>query len=260
MSNRTISVIGIAGGAGVGKDYIAKTYLARYGFRPYGLADELKIELVGKGVLTFEEAFELPKTEATRKLLVYRAESARMIEGPDCWVERARADMYRLEHRFGLNRFVITDLRRPFECDAVHALGGKVIGVYAPTRWAYNGLTEEMRAASPELFGREFWKYLSCFDAVIQNDSQDSEQLQRAITDTLTRWGFTEPVIPGIRLGTDTSTLAKPSTWTGVQHPEGLAPLCLTCGPKNMAWMGPTVQRCKSCQADYDRWRAAVQP
>ena len=50
-------VLGISGKAGSGKDYLYLNYIKPLGFYQISLAWHFKADLIGKGALTFEEAF-----------------------------------------------------------------------------------------------------------------------------------------------------------------------------------------------------------
>lgn len=196
----SISVIGIAGGSRTGKDWIVSNVLEPVGFRGAGFADHFKIELVGKGVMTWEEAF-VTKPKWVRDALQARGEAGRQEVGDSVWVDTLFADLRRLEMRFGLNRFVVTDCRHPNEVQSVQVNGGKVYKIHAPERWAANGMTDEQRAHISEQFAASS-QFDHIFDGIIQNDPAHAESVPAQVRSMLTAHGMIAPIHPSIRTGT----------------------------------------------------------
>ena len=76
-----ITVIGLSGKAGSGKDYVAKTcFVQDRGFKNVSLAWHFKIECISRGHATYEEVF-VTKPPRVRKLLQILGTE----EGRDVW-------------------------------------------------------------------------------------------------------------------------------------------------------------------------------
>lgn len=159
-------VIALAGGAGVGKDTLAEHYLKPYGYYPIALADEIKYKVVERGEASYEEVF-ITKPAHIRNLLQQEGtERGRNVYGENYWVHQLFARLGYYNIRWGLERFVITDVRFPNEVEAVQARGGKVLQVVAPQRYAANGLSDQARIHPSERALDGF----TAFDGVINND------------------------------------------------------------------------------------------
>lgn len=174
-----IKVIGLSGKAGSGKDYIAsKIITPRYGYVPFSIAWQVKASLVAKGALTYEEAF-ITKPPRARHLLQSEAtESGRDIYGEDMWLRAADAWMRTIYEQWGIQRFVLSDVRFPNEVEYIKKMGGKVFRIIAPNRVAQSPLTAEARSHYSETALDDY--PLDNFDGIIDNDiGKEDTLLQR---------------------------------------------------------------------------------
>ncbi len=174
-----IKVIGLSGKAGSGKDYIAMNIITKhYGYVPFSIAWQVKASLVAKGVLTYEEAF-ITKPPHARYLLQSEAtESGRDIYGEDMWLRAADAWMKTIYEQWGIQRFVLSDVRFPNEVEYIKKMGGKVFRIVAPNRVSQSPLSEEARNHYSETALDDY--PLDHFDGIIENDiGQESTLIQR---------------------------------------------------------------------------------
>lgn len=178
-----ITVIGLSGKAGSGKDYIASRIITpRYGYVPFSLAWHIKTSLVGKGAATYEEVF-ITKPPKVRHLLQHEGtESGRDIYGYDIWLDTAYSWMRLVYEQWGIQRFVIPDVRFPNEVEYIKNRGGRVFRILAPNRVLRSPLTDEARNHPSEtaLDGYP----LDNFDGIIENDIGQEDTLFQRI-DTL---------------------------------------------------------------------------
>lgn len=177
-----IKVIGLSGKAGSGKDYIASNIITKhYGYLPFSIAWQVKASLVAKGALTYEEAF-ITKPPKARHLLQQEAtESGRDIYGADMWLRAADSWIRTIYEHWGIQRFVLSDVRFPNEVEYIKQMGGKVFRVIAPNRVAQSPLSAEARMHYSEIALDNY--PLDNFDGIIENDiGQESTLLERIQT------------------------------------------------------------------------------
>lgn len=174
-----IKVIGLSGKAGSGKDYIASHIITpKYGYVPFSIAWHVKANLVGKGALTYEEAF-ITKPPHARHLLQQEAtESGRDVYGEDMWLRAADSWMRTIYESWGIQRFVLPDIRFPNEVEYIKKMGGKVFRIVAPNRVARSPLTDEARNHYSETALDDY--PIDKFDGIIYNDiGQEDTLLER---------------------------------------------------------------------------------
>lgn len=159
-------LLGLSGKAGAGKNYIARTVLAPLGYREVALADELKIRAIATGVATYEEAFHTKPPRVRTWMQQEGTERGRQLFGEDVWVNALLARMARVQETWGIDTFVVTDVRFPNEVTGIQAAGGRVLRVDAPERVAASPLSPEARQHASETALDGF----DGFDGVIQND------------------------------------------------------------------------------------------
>lgn len=161
-----LDVIGISGKAGSGKDYIASTYLIPAGYMPVSLADHFKITIAGRGLATYEEVFDTKPPHVRKLLQEEGTERGRNIYGEQVWCNTLEIFMRRIAERWGMNKFVVADVRFPNEVQWVQSLGGRVWRIEAPTRTLLSTLTPEARLHISETALDAF----TGFNGVINND------------------------------------------------------------------------------------------
>lgn len=206
FAKHSLTLLGLAGGAGVGKDTLADLYLSREGFRPMALADEIKIRLIARGACTFEEAF-ITKPAHIRKLMQEEGtERGRDVYGESYWFDCMIAKATVLAARWGsaFARIVVPDVRFPNEVELIQKAGGKVFKLEAPNRYAKNGMSDEARQHRSERALDGF----TGFDAVIQNDFEHEATVGAALTAALKQSGLVTPMYAGaVRFGAGDSIL-----------------------------------------------------
>ena len=166
-----MKIIGLSGRAGAGKDYIYDHYFRNAGWYRFALADSFKIDIVGKGLASYDEVFKI-KSPTTRDLLQKTGtENGRMIFGENIWCDMTLAWITHLSNTCDLTRWVITDVRFPNELDFIKKHGGKVIRINAPNRIANSSLSTEARAhISETALDNTPW---SAFDFILNNDIEN---------------------------------------------------------------------------------------
>lgn len=183
-----LTILGLAGGAGVGKDTLADKYLRREGFLPMALADEIKIRLIASGACTFEEAF-VTKPPHIRTLMQQEGtERGRDVYGESYWFDCMVAKATVLAARWGetFTRIVVPDVRFPNEVELIQKAGGKVFRIEAPGRYADNGMSPEARLHRSE---RSLDGYTG-YDAVVLNDYEHQATVGDMLRKTLVAQGL----------------------------------------------------------------------
>lgn len=143
-----VTVIGLSGAAGSGKDYVAKEYFfKKLGFHNISLAWHFKIQCISHGEATYEEVFDTKPPRVRRLLQILGTEQGRDVWGEDIWVNTMFAWMTLYHTDWGINKFVIPDVRFPNELKAIQKLGG---GVYRVIGDRQGNLTDEAWLHSSE--------------------------------------------------------------------------------------------------------------
>lgn len=167
-------VLGLAGKAGSGKDYIYLNWLKPMGFSQVSLAWHFKADLIGKGVITFEEAF-VTKPANVRTLLQHvGTELGRNVFGQKVWCDTLVAWMDIFNFHWGVEQFVIPDVRFINEMTFIQDdLDGRVIKIVAPLRSGDSTLDDTQRAHPSEA---EMDGIIdSSFDGMLYNDPGDTD-------------------------------------------------------------------------------------
>lgn len=186
-----LTLVGLSGESGSGKDTIAELYMRPHGFIPVGFADEVKIAVVATGKATWEEVFITKPPHVRRLMQIVGTEEGRDVYGEDYWVRKLFARLRTNVLRFGsqFTRYVITDARFPNEVEAIRQ-HGHVIRLLAPTRVAGNGLTEEQRAHRSE---RALDGY-TAYDGYLNNDPENERTVGAALNFMLRDFNLVHPV------------------------------------------------------------------
>ena len=109
-----VKVIGLSGAAGSGKDYVAKTYfIDEYGFRNISLAWHFKIDCIAKGQADYDEVFNTKPPRVRRLLQILGTEQGRELWGENVWVNTVFSWMMLFHKDWGIDRFIIPDVRFP---------------------------------------------------------------------------------------------------------------------------------------------------
>jgi len=121
-----MKIIGLSGTMGVGKDYICENYIRSHGFYRWALADHIKVFAIGKGLLTYDEAFHI-KTGNIRDILQKEGtELGRDVYGDDVWVHTTFAWLRLISDVWNIHRFCIPDVRFENEVKEIQNRGGVV--------------------------------------------------------------------------------------------------------------------------------------
>ncbi len=175
-----LDIIGLAGRAGSGKNFLAETYFRPRGFYPVALADHGKMTAVGRGVATLEEVM-VTKPPAVRDYLQQElTERGRHVYGADVWSRTTYAWMCHWAAQWGVRRFVVTDVRFPEEIDFLHEREGVVYYVDAPRRVAAKARQYPAKlnahVSETALLGSEH-----LYDGVLSNDPEFAGSVERQI-------------------------------------------------------------------------------
>lgn len=143
-----MTIIGLCGKMGVGKDYIATKYIIPFiesnlkqRCLQLALADQIKVSVMSKKGVPYEDVY-VQKTNETRRLLQQEGtENGRNTIGKDIWVKYLDSWCKVFSAR-GIDHFVICDVRFKNEIDYIKSRNGVIIKVVAPQR-NEKRLTEE---------------------------------------------------------------------------------------------------------------------
>lgn len=133
-------LIGLSGKMGVGKDYIAQTYIIPFLKAKYNMsclqmsfADQIKANVITKRNIAFDDVF-VKKTQATRMLLQREGtESGRDLYGKDIWI-RYFDTWAKVHCSRGIETIVTTDVRFLNEVEYIKSQGGILVKVVAVDR------------------------------------------------------------------------------------------------------------------------------
>lgn len=172
--NKGYKVIGLSGKAGVGKDYVYLNHLKPVGFTQISLSWHFKADLIGKGAITFEEAFMTKPPNIRTLLQIQGTELGRNIFGQSIWCDTLVAWMDIFNFHWDVDQFVIPDVRFINEMNFIQDdLDGKVIRIIAPGRSYGTSLDTTQRAHPSEA---EMDGIIdSSFDGLLYNDPGDPD-------------------------------------------------------------------------------------
>lgn len=175
-----MTLIGLCGKMGVGKDYIANNVILPYlrNVRKQTsitlcFADQLKVNAMSRYNLDYSSVYE-NKTHEVRKLLQKDGtEHGRDLHGKDIWISYLDKWMEIMKHR-GIENFVITDVRFQNEMQYIKSRNGILIRIIAhernKLRMQNEKITEAMMVHKSECdldnVGDEY------FDLTIDNDKE----------------------------------------------------------------------------------------
>lgn len=127
LLEKKVSLIGLHGKAGSGKDFIANACLSDY-FK-FALANHFKIDVVRKYLFTYEEVFDTKPAHVRHKLQQIGTEENRDVYGIDTWVDAAETWLHSIYKANNIDKFVIADIRFDNEAEWVKRKGGIIIKV-----------------------------------------------------------------------------------------------------------------------------------
>ncbi|KKN69120.1 hypothetical protein LCGC14_0444090 [marine sediment metagenome] len=120
-----VVILGIAGPAGSGKNYIAKEFLRPHGFHEVAFAEGFKHKVVGMG-FQYDEVFDSKPPTVRRLLQEEGTANGRDRYGRQLWLRTLESFIIRTHELWGIKRFVVTDVRFKNELAWVHSLEGEV--------------------------------------------------------------------------------------------------------------------------------------
>jgi hypothetical protein len=182
-------IVGLAGKGGTGKDTLARLFLRPLGFMPVALADEIKIRAVATGVASYMEAFYTKPPQVRQWLQQEGTDRGRDVFGEDVWLRAMDARMRKVATDWGIDQFVVTDVRFANEVKFIRELGGAVFLLDAPIRNANNGMSAEARQHISENH-LDLYCTRRDFNAVIRNDPQDADTVGWQISEALAKVGL----------------------------------------------------------------------
>lgn len=197
----SLTLIGLAGNAGSGKDYIAQNIMRPLGFYQWSLSWHFKVSLVGKGIGTHDEIFIDKPPHIRRELQLEGTERGRMVYGDDIWCIVAMEWMSLFNTQWGIDKFVISDVRFPNELEFIRKMGGRIFKIHAPERVANSPLSAEARLHASETALLQYTD--DDFDAILYNDPVDSFTIKQQVIDALNGYrteGSFNKIIGGLRL------------------------------------------------------------
>lgn len=193
-----LNMIGLSGKIGSGKDYVAENLIIPMGFKQWAFAWPLKIAVLAENPeYTWEEVFVTKPDHVRTRLQLRGTEEGRMKYGEDIWVRATDAYIRIAHEKWGIDHFVITDVRFPNEVQYVKDQGGLVIRIEAPVRQleAQQELTQKqiMHASETALDDYDEW------DIVYDNDPSTLSVTptghtgeERILAMTLNHWMYDE--------------------------------------------------------------------
>lgn len=154
MPHSDMTLIFLMGRQRAGKDTVADYLVKEYGFEKLALADEVKD--IAKDYFGMEEK--------DRGLLIQIGTKMREID-PDVWINILWR-LVSLRHRFGVDRFVIPDVRFPNEYEFFQKQGGIPVRVDAPwsIRHLRPGYDEEFESDPTETQLDEYPSKITLFN------------------------------------------------------------------------------------------------
>lgn len=121
-----MELIGITGRAGSGKDWLGREVLRPAGWVQWAFAWPMKMDLIGRGEMTYAEAFVTKPPAVRDRMQQYGTTDMRGVYGDDVWLREADGWL-RLLADTGAAKVYVSDVRFPNEFDFIRARGGKLV-------------------------------------------------------------------------------------------------------------------------------------
>jgi hypothetical protein len=200
-----MTIIGLCGKMGVGKDYIAAKYIIpiieqkmKQRCLQLSFADQIKANVMTKNNISYEDVY-VRKTDETRRLLQREGtENGRNIIGKDIWIKYFD-NWCKIFTERGIDHFISCDVRFCNEIEYIKNMKGIIIKVEAPSR-NQSRLMQESKG-DLEIYNRIKSHVSECnlddlddsvFDIIIKNekDELDAEMLERRLVKKLLNGSF----------------------------------------------------------------------
>jgi hypothetical protein len=130
-----LAIIGLSAKIAAGKDHMSGVISVRSGFFQLAFADHLKMTLIGRGEMTWEEAFVAKPKWVRERLQQYGTEEMRDKVDADFWVHALEGWIQTLHRRHRITKFVIGDVRFINEVEWIHENEGFVIRLDSNREW-----------------------------------------------------------------------------------------------------------------------------
>jgi len=122
-----LAIIGLAAKIAKGKDHMASIISARRGFFQLSFTDHLKMTLIGRGEMTWEEAYVTKPKWVRERLQQYGTEEIRDKVEAAFWVNALEGWIQIFHKRHRITKFVISDVRFLNEVEWIHENEGFII-------------------------------------------------------------------------------------------------------------------------------------
>ena len=125
-----MKIVGLTGKAGSGKDHMASLLHKHLEFYPLALADQLKVNLHAEEGTAMDRLYGQHRSKRARtRMQQYGTDEMKPIHGEDIWCRYLGGWFRVLKNRWGIDRFVIPDVRFTVEADWIKSRGGIVVRV-----------------------------------------------------------------------------------------------------------------------------------
>jgi hypothetical protein len=176
-----LQVIGLSGKAGSGKDFITEKFFKPLGYHQWSFAWHFKVWLAGKNEASYEEVFHTKPPKVRKLLQEEGTERGRNLYGENIWINTTEQWFKTIQEHWGVNKFIIPDVRFPNEAEAIQRMGGKVFRIVSPIRSSKSNLTPEARQHISEV-ALDNWSH---FDGSILNDPEHAETVSMQVNTLL---------------------------------------------------------------------------
>lgn len=180
MDNKLI-VVGLSGKIGTGKDFLSRKYFYPLGYKQFSLAWHFKNWVVGKRVASYEEVFHTKPPHIRHILQQTGTENGRWVYGDDIWVDTMFSWMRMFSEYWGINKYIVADVRFPNEVQAIQRNGGRVFRIVAPQRNLAAIKNPEHATHLSEVALDNYHE----FDSYIKNDKEDIDKLDAVMRSLL---------------------------------------------------------------------------
>ena len=176
-------IIGFAGKMGSGKNYLAESILAPF-LKSQGaqvltlaFADQLKIEVMTKYNLSYDDVFE-KKTPGIRAILQHEGtENGRDKRGSDVWIKYLSSWIQIFAAR-GVEHFLITDVRFKNEAEWIQRSGGILVKIDALDRHESHCLTRSISSVRQHHISEIELDGWNGFDITIDNSMTNAPNVE----------------------------------------------------------------------------------